>query len=241
MPERTPLTDHDAMTELEFRSSCDGSLLVDTSERTNCELVLDGMYQQSNGNFLEYISVYGAASNRVLAELLHSPRVHDARIVTEKSDWSLIELLVTGAPRFAVTVADSRAVPRRISANRGVGRVVVEVPPGGDSQRVIEVFRERHPDAELTARRERRVGPLFSDQVFRDWILGELTEKQRKALVTAYDEGYFDQPRRTTAEDCARSIGISQSTFSQHLRVSLRKVLTALLSEGFDDEPSNTE
>ncbi|MDG5776629.1 bacterio-opsin activator domain-containing protein [Haloarculaceae archaeon H-GB2-1] len=237
MRERRPIAAFEAAAELEFQVRDTGCFLVAESKRANCELVLDEHVTQSNGNVLQYVSVYGTSAISVLTDALDWPTVVDARIASETEDACLIELVVTGSC-LSATVADSRAVPRLISATRGVGRVVVEVPPNGDPQRVIDVFRERHPDSDLVTRREHDVGPLFSDRLFEERILGRLTDRQRETLVTAYQNGYFDQPRRTTAVECARTLGISQSTFSQHLRVTLRKVLDELLP---DPDPAELE
>lgn len=239
MSDRTPITTHEAATDLAFQSSDTTSLIVQASEHGRCEIVLDDVYPQSNQNFLEYLSVYGARASQVLTDLIDSSRVQDARVVTADASGSLIECIVSNPPHFVDTVADARAVPRSVSANAGIGNVVAAVPPGGAPGRVIQVFRNRHRDATLAGRREHNAD-LFSEPVFRQRVLAELTEKQQTALETAYREGYFDQPRRTTAEECAEALGVSQSTFSQHLRVSLRKVLTALLADA-SDGPSNAE
>lgn len=45
-----------------------------------------------------------------------------------------------------------------------------------------------------------------------------LTRGQYEALVTAYDHGYFEVPRRTSARDIAGRLGISQQAFSERLR-----------------------
>ncbi|MFC7045205.1 bacterio-opsin activator domain-containing protein [Halobacteriaceae archaeon GCM10025711] len=232
--DRRPIIGYEAAAELEFRVRDDDCFMIVESGRAHCEMVLDEMIQQTGGNLLVFVSVYDAPAGRVLADAMDSPHIADARVLVEDENASLLELVVTG-PCLAATVADSRAIPRLISANDGVGRVVVQVPPLGDSQRVIEVFRERHPDSELVARREHDVGPLFTERVFfEERILGHLTDRQREALVTAYEKGYFDRPRRTTAVDCAEALGISQPTFSQHLSVALDKVLDAIIGDQFD-------
>lgn len=49
-------------------------------------------------------------------------------------------------------------------------------------------------------------------------ILEGLTEKQEKALLTAWREGYYEQPRGTTTREVAKSMGISRSAFEERLR-----------------------
>lgn len=228
--DRRPVSSYGASAELEFRVTDDRCFLIAESGDANCELVLEETVQQSNGNALEFISVYGASATRVLADALKWPEVVDARIVAEDEESSLLELVTTG-PSLESTVADTRSVLRLATADHGEGRVVVVVPPYTDPQQVIEVFQERHPGSKLVARREHEFGPQLSDELSRERILGGLTDRQRETLVTAYEMGYFDNPRGTTAVECAESLGISQSTFSQHLSVALNKVLGALLAD----------
>lgn len=52
----------------------------------------------------------------------------------------------------------------------------------------------------------------------------DLTDKQCDALRAAYHHGYFEQPRLNSASDVADSLGVTHSTFLQHLRVAQRKV-----------------
>jgi predicted DNA binding protein len=47
----------------------------------------------------------------------------------------------------------------------------------------------------------------------------------------AYYGGYFEWPRDSSASDVASSMGVSQPTFSNHLRGAERKLLELL----FDD------
>jgi hypothetical protein len=61
-------------------------------------------------------------------------------------------------------------------------------------------------------------------------ILTTLTGKQRRAIMAAYNKGYFDFPRRIKSKELARSLGISQSTLTQHLITAQRKILDNITS-----------
>jgi predicted DNA binding protein len=60
-------------------------------------------------------------------------------------------------------------------------------------------------------------------------LLGKLTRKQEIALRTALALGYFDIPSRTTSEFLAHEIGVSRSTFEEHLRKAEGKILKSVL------------
>ncbi len=227
---RRPLSAYGSTVELEFRTTDGGSFLVAESERASCELVVEEYAHGSGEVGVQFVSVYGAPGPRVLSDALSAPAVADARIVAEGDDATLLELVVAG-PSLVATVADGRAIPRHVSANRGEGRVVAEVPPSTDPQRLIDLFRGRHPDSRLVVRREYEPGAPSSRSAYRERLLDDLTDRQRESLVTAFDRGYFDYPRTITAAECAAALDISQSTFSQHLRVALYKLLTAMLGD----------
>jgi predicted DNA binding protein len=56
-------------------------------------------------------------------------------------------------------------------------------------------------------------------------ILAGLTKKQIQTLVEAYQLGYFDLPARIDANEMAKRVGLSRSTFSEHLRKAEGKVI----------------
>lgn len=56
-------------------------------------------------------------------------------------------------------------------------------------------------------------------------LTSHLTERQLTILRRAIQEGYYDSPRRVTAESLAKAFGISRSTLEEHLRKAERSVL----------------
>lgn len=63
----------------------------------------------------------------------------------------------------------------------------------------------------------------------------ELSVQQRDALLTAYRQGYFEVPRRTTLTELADTVEISDSALSQRIR----RATNALVEHAFlaDDRP----
>ncbi|MFC7133205.1 helix-turn-helix domain-containing protein [Salinibaculum marinum] len=55
--------------------------------------------------------------------------------------------------------------------------------------------------------------------------VAELSDEQRDALVTAYERGFFEIPRRVTLTELAESMDISDSALSQRLRRALASVV----------------
>ena len=56
-----------------------------------------------------------------------------------------------------------------------------------------------------------------------------LTEKQRDALILAFERGYFDSPRETTLQEIADELGITQQSLSSRLRRGNRRLVEEAL------------
>lgn len=139
--------------------------------------------------------------------------------------------------RLFEVVADDPPVTRAISARGGRIRsasvegddvhFVTELPQDADVRAVVESVRETFPETTIVAQRS-VTRDEQSVEEFHAAADAELTEKQRTTLEAAYFGGYFDRPRESTGEELAASLGVSPSTFHQHLQAGLRKALAAL-------------
>jgi hypothetical protein len=58
-----------------------------------------------------------------------------------------------------------------------------------------------------------------------------LTEKQQEAISLAFRLGYFDTPRKISADALAKKLGLSSSTLAVHLRRAERRLLAEMLNE----------
>ncbi|PGF16057.1 bacterio-opsin activator [Natrinema sp. CBA1119] len=59
----------------------------------------------------------------------------------------------------------------------------------------------------------------------RDHPLDELTERQREAVRTAYEMGYYEVPRTVTTADVAAELDVDPSTIAEHLQRAERNLL----------------
>jgi ribosomal protein S13 len=59
--------------------------------------------------------------------------------------------------------------------------------------------------------------------------LSQLTEKQRQVLLSAYQHGYYDIPRRVTSEELARKLGLVDSTVVEHLRKAELRLIKQII------------
>lgn len=63
------------------------------------------------------------------------------------------------------------------------------------------------------------------------WPLAPLTDQQRRVLTTAYRLGYYDVPRKISAEELASRLDLVKSTLSAHVRKAERRLLTEVLKQ----------
>lgn len=61
--------------------------------------------------------------------------------------------------------------------------------------------------------------------------LNVLTERQRRALVSAFELGYYDVPRRINTEELAKRLKVRGSTFAMHRIKAERRLIAELLKE----------
>lgn len=226
----------DSAVELEFGVRDRDTFFVDLSAREGCRVELEHMTRRSDGRLLDFFTVSGGTPEGVVELATEDADVEEARLLGEGIDGDLYEFVVSGSC-IATTLADAGAVARTVTADDGAGRVVADVPPHVDVRSVVQTVRDSHTRTELVAQRSGDRGVPVRSPVGVQVALGDrLTDRQREALRTAHRSGYFDWPREGTAEECAERMGVSQPTFSQHLRAAEAKVF-----ETFFDGPAGDD
>jgi len=104
--------------------------------------------------------------------------------------------------------------------------ITASTPPGTDSRTFVDQLRLSFDGVNLLAKETaaHRLGPSSWDAISK-----ALTNRQYEALTTAYDEGYYETPRRKSGADIAEMMGISAPTFGNHLRNAHRHMLEGVL------------
>lgn len=115
-------------------------------------------------------------------------------------------------------VDDVRAVDGRL-------RVQFRVRSNERLREVIAAAREAAADVRLAY--VVSAGAERSDAVLVD--RGELTDRQRETLETAYETGYFAHPREANAQTVAAELGVSPATFREHLAAAQAKLFGTVL------------
>jgi predicted DNA binding protein len=108
------------------------------------------------------------------------------------------------------------------SVENGVGRVTML----GNTRQIHKVLQDT-----------RRAGVAYkivslSDAKFSAAsLLGLLTGKQREAISTSFELGYYDIPRKAGSDEIAKKLGIRNPTFVAHRRKAELRLLTEIMKE----------
>src|SRR5438874_7941876 len=126
---------------------------------------------------------------------------------------------------IASLAAENAHVLPPIRWQRGEALITLLLEDGADPRTVLDRF----PEARLVSKRrpvgrQGTIGALSSPL-----FLPKLAEKQARALLAAFDAGYYEFPRNVTTEDVSVSLGLARGTFEQHWKWAEHHVIRAML------------
>lgn len=220
----------DAVLELEFRVTGLADELIAFSADHSGRIHI-----QNLTSYDETVRAYGTASGfteSAFHEAIdRADSVDDYRNLPANSGESdfRFEFALTGAHTLFEAVAAHGGRIRSMDIVDGEFRIVVEFPRGNDTRQMVGLVQDHVTDASLLA--QRTIQRSDSGGGDPRSVLEDLTEKQRKALKTAYFGGYFNWPRTSNASEIAEQLGISSATFTEHLRTAERKFFDTVFDE----------
>ncbi|QLK25157.1 helix-turn-helix domain-containing protein [Natrinema zhouii] len=94
-------------------------------------------------------------------------------------------------------------------------------------QAVIGELRERYANLDVQRLLQSQQDHDERNLVFVD--RSTLTDRQTEVLETAHRMGYFEHPKRANAGEVATELGITGTTFTEHLAAAQTKLLNAIL------------
>jgi CheY-like chemotaxis protein len=217
----------DTAVALELRVVDEEAFCTTLTEHLDCRYLVDGVVPAADDTLLQYVTIEGAVPERVLELAEESSAVADCRSVSTHDEGGVFEVATRESP--VNSIVNAGGTVGEYSVEGGVGNMVVEVAPETDVRAMVDAFERAHPGSELLSKHtvERPNG----DASARRSVAERLTDKQRAALRAAHFAGYYDWPRRSTAEEIAASMGVSSPTLHNHLRKAQQKLLVGFLDE----------
>lgn len=218
----------DTSVALTLRIVDESAFSTTLTRRLDCRYILNGVVPSSDGAVLQYVTVEDVEPERVLELADEFSTISEYRLISEHGDGGVFEFATSVSP--VNSVIDIGGTVEELVGEDGTARLVCEVAADTDVRTVVEAFERAYPGSKLLSKRAVEL-PLRTEGTFRQSLEGRFTEKQRAALRAAYFAGYYDWPRRSTAEEIASSMGVSSPTLHSHLRKAQRKLLMAFLGE----------
>jgi hypothetical protein len=159
---------------------------------------------------MPYAWVSDVEVGRAADLLTADPSVVEARKLGEDGDGELFEIeFQSGICEFTDAIAERGGVVLRASATEGLWTFQLRFADRGD---IGEVF-----DDEFCQRYEATVTRLYGSSDAPTARTG-VTDKQRRALSTAFELGYYSVPRDVDLRTVGERLSISRQAVSERLR-----------------------
>jgi predicted DNA binding protein len=181
----------------------------------------------STGSTMPYFWVYGVDAASVQSLLTERPEFESVTVADDlddrvlfRAEWSPESLgLFHSILESNVTIISGVGTADGWTFElRGTGRAAI----AGFMQRCHEY----DVPASLT-----RIGDIGEEPASLDRVL---TAEQQEALLLAFAEGYYEEPRETDLESLSTAVGISRQAFSSRLRRAYKNFIGATLVESSD-------
>ncbi|MEE6210100.1 bacterio-opsin activator domain-containing protein [Salarchaeum sp. III] len=195
------------------------------ARRTGATFDLEEVVSKDDGSWLVYVAAADVDPAAVSAAADALVSVESADVFDADRERALVGLVVSEFPAVDVLAAHGASV-QSLAATPQELEVAVTVPRTRSVRELVAACEERLPGIELVRRSQRASQPTV--------LVEALTEKQRTALKTAYEHGFFSWPREHTGEEVADAMGVSAPTFHQHLRKALGTVFAEAFGEHAD-------
>lgn len=236
--ERKDALVEDTILQLEFRVDGVAEPLVALSADHECTIDFTSIIRTESGT-LAYGYIEGLSAATVEDIAAQTAFFDDFEVQSVDEKKLKFEATTTVPDALVTAVAEHGGCVSSGTIHDGEFRLVVEFPSGRDKRQLIDLIERHCPGSAIQAQRtvQREMhGVQDTNSVLQD----RLTEKQRETLETAFAAGYFDWPRANSGEEVAARLGISQATFSQHLRGAEREFFAAIFDADDETEPEES-
>lgn len=190
---------------------------------------VEGVVARRDGSYVMDVSVEGATAKAALGAVADTDRIVGARVLTG-GEGGALALALADPPELRATLAEHGATLSGLEVTGRDAVAVAQLPNTAGVRAVVDAVRAIG-DTTLHAKRSRHRPTGLGGGAMLD---STLTERQRDALRTAYDSGYFDWPRNSTGEQVAAEMDIAPPTLQEHLRTAQSKLLTHFFDSGVE-------
>ncbi|QKY18372.1 helix-turn-helix domain-containing protein [Halorubrum sp. CBA1229] len=222
---------------MEFRTSLSG-VIGEIAERVPDvrSINFENAFYADDGDWIESLLVASASPfdpEAALADLSRVELFHCEQVVDGSTEptYRLTVVAHEPYPFLLGVVLRENAIPNRLEFLNGHLRGVVTVTEWESFRTLADRIQEQFGEFELLSvnQVETTGEPLGSGQLGRA-LRNELSPEQLTVLRTAHRMGYFDAPRRVSADEIAAELDIAQSTLSERLRLAEKRLFDLVFS-----------
>lgn len=100
-----------------------------------------------------------------------------------------------------------------------------------EEKKLTNVYHDISESHDVTIKAKREIRAVVPDVplLMLDSAIPKLSDRQREALETAIDGGYYEIPRETTTETMSEQMGVSRRTLEEHLRRAENKLINGVI------------
>jgi len=217
----------DEVVELSFRFGNTHSRLgIPSSFEASFDF--DSTLSLGDGVFLVYCTATDVERDAMtaLADTEEVRYIETVTVLGETNGGFELEVKMVDPPVLS-TVASIGGYVSNVTITGDSTTMTVHLAADGDVSGAIDRITSLEQDPEMVRRRQMTRPRRSLDRLFQR-LPESLTDRQRAALDAAYFMGYFDWPRESSGPEVADALGVSSSTFHQHLRKAEAKLLDAV-------------
>jgi len=219
----------DEYIELTFAGKPPGPVLAELAAAADCELTYKGAVTREDGQFIMSVLASDATLDDLEEAAETLPEPPEITQVATYDDSCLVEVVPTGES-IVRTILDHNGSIRSLSAEGDRAELRIEIPRTANPNMVVETVTDQYGGLSLSSQR-RRERDRNSRKELAAALRANLTDRQLETVQKAYLSDYFEWPRPVSGEGIADSMGITRSTFHQHLRAAQSKIIGELLEE----------
>ncbi|QZP38297.1 helix-turn-helix domain-containing protein [Halobaculum magnesiiphilum] len=172
-------------------------------------------------------------------ELFHHERVSGPTV--DNASYRLTVVAREPYPFLLGVILRGRAIPNRLQLHHDSFEGVVTVKEWESFRALAEQIEEQFGRFKLlSVNQVETTGEPFGSGQLGRVLRNELSQEQLTVLQTAHRLGYFDVPRKASADDIAAELDIAQSTLSERLRLAEQRLFDLVFSGSGSERAGDT-
>ncbi|MCU4927006.1 helix-turn-helix domain-containing protein [Halobacteria archaeon AArc-dxtr1] len=176
----------------------------------------------ANGTAMPFFWAFGCPPEEITTAADEEPEIAEIRILATREEGALFEAKWT--PQAEIVNAIKTLQPTIMDATADENGWWFQIRAANRDR--LATFQRIFTDQAIPVELERIYE--FSEEIERN---RPLTPDQRETLVTAYEDGYFAEPREVTQQDLATQFDISSRAVSNRLRRATRNLVESALMQ----------